>query len=115
MNKKPNVAAKTARKTKLSRSEVEMARSMGISLEKVAADKKPKRGRPVGSKNKPTPFNDIPFPVDWEKLAKQLQAALAAEIKDNDTAQTTIEGLCRELGRKRTFWERLVCLGTGHV
>lgn len=114
MNKKPAVAAKAARKTKLSKSDVEMARSMGLSLEDVAKVKLPKRGRPAGSKNKPTPFNNVPF-VDWEKLAKQLQAALAAEIKDNDDSQGVIDTLVAELSRKRTFWERLVCLGTGHV
>lgn len=108
MSKKPNVVAKTARKVKLNRSEVEMAKSMGVPLEKVAELKKPKRGRPAGSKNKATPFNDVPFPVDWEKLAKQLQAALAAEIKENDCVK-------EELMRKRTFWERLVCLTTGSV
>lgn len=107
MNKKPAVAAKAARKTKLSRSQVEMAKSMALSLEDVAKAQLPKRGRPVGSKNKPTPFNKTPF-VDWEKLAKQLQAALAAEIKENDCVRD-------ELMRKRTFWERLVCLATGHV
>jgi hypothetical protein len=68
----------------------------------------PKRGRPVGSKNKPTPFNNTPFVVDWEKLAKQLQVALSSQIKDNDTLEA-------ELSRKRTFWERLVCLATGVV
>ena len=87
MNKKPAVVAKTAKK----------------------------RGRPAGVKNKPTPFNNTPFPVDWEKLAKQLQTALAAEIKDGDTSQHTITELCKELGRKRTLWERLVCLATGSV
>jgi hypothetical protein len=67
-----------------------------------------KRGRPVGSKNKPTPFNKTPFEVDWEKLAKQLQVALASQIKDNDVLE-------QELSRKRTFWERLVFLATGVV
>ena len=41
------------RKVALTRSEVEMARSMGIPLEEVAKMKLPKRGRPKGSKNKP--------------------------------------------------------------
>ena len=41
------------RKIRLNRSEVEMAKSMGIPLETVAKAKLPKRGRPVGSKNKP--------------------------------------------------------------
>ena len=92
MNKKPAVVAKTAKK----------------------------RGRPAGSKNKvKDPFEDA-FDawarkadakykaVDWEKLAKQLQAALAAEIKENDELKA-------ELQRKRTAWERLVCLSTGAV
>jgi hypothetical protein len=78
MNKKPAVVAKTAKK----------------------------RGRPVGTKNKPKVEASIQ--VDWEKLAKQLQAALASQIKDNDALET-------ELARKRTFWERLVCLVTGAV
>ncbi len=114
--KKPAVVAKTAktRKVSLSRSEVEMAKSMGIPLEDVAKAKLPKRGRPKGSKNKPTPFNNTPF-TDWEKLAKQLQAALAGEIKDNDQMFEDNKRLVEELSRKRTFWERLVCLTTGAV
>lgn len=78
MNKKPAVVAKTAKK----------------------------RGRPAGVKNKPTPFNNTPFPVDWEKLAKQLQTALASEIKTNDDLHFL-------LSRKRTFFERVRCLFTG--
>jgi hypothetical protein len=69
-----------------------------------------KRGRPAGSKNKKIvmTFDDKPFFVDWENLAKRLQVALAAEIKENDCVRD-------ELKRKRTFWERLVCLATGAV
>jgi hypothetical protein len=92
-----------------------------------------KRGRPAGTKNKLKTLNDVKVGealswkdfnrlasktvplVDWEKLAKQLQVALAAEIKDGDTSQRVVEDLCKELGRKRTFWERLVCLATGQV
>lgn len=74
----------------------------------VVAKTAKKRGRPVGSKNKPTPFNNVPFEVDWEKLAKQLQVALSSQIKDNDVLEA-------ELSRKRTFWERLVCMATGSV
>jgi len=78
MNKKPAVVAKTAKK----------------------------RGRPVGTRNKPKV--EAPIQVDWEKLAKQLQAALASQIKDNDALET-------ELSRKRTFSERLACLVTGRI
>ena len=101
MNKKPAVVAKTAKK----------------------------RGRPVGSKNKTKtqdPF-DSQFDawakkvdakhkaVDWEKLAKRLQVALAAEIKDNDQMFEDNKRLVEELSRKRSLWERLVCLATGAV
>lgn len=112
MNKKPAVAAKTARKTKLSRSQVEMAKHFNVSLEDMAKKVAKKRGRPAGVKNKPKPFKEVVVsvndPVDWEKLAKQLQAALASQIKDNDVLE-------RELGRTRTFFERLVCLVIGRV
>lgn len=117
MNKKPAVIAKTAKKTKkvsLTRSEVELAKHFGVPLEEAAKAKLPKRGRPKGSKNKPTPFNKTPF-TDWEKLAKQLQAALAAEIKDNDQMFEDNRRLVEELSRKRNLWERLVCLATGAV
>ena len=55
VTKKPAVIAKTARKVKLTRSEVELAKHFNVPLEEVAKKKlanKPKRGRPVGSKNK---------------------------------------------------------------
>ena len=57
-----------------------------------------KRGRPAGSKNKLTDGENleklgwslssegwIPPNVDWEKLAKRLQEALAAQIKEADS------------------------------
>lgn len=76
-----------------------------------------KRGRPAGVKNKPktVSFQAKPMFSDWEKLAKQLQAALAAEIQDNDLQQEVIDSLNEELNRSRTFFERLVCLVTGRV
>lgn len=43
-----------------------------------------KRGRPVGSKNKQAVVKAYEVkPVDWEKLAKKLQRALASEMKEN--------------------------------
>ena len=79
-----------------------------------------KRGRPAGVKNKPKTkiimsLDEKPFAVNWEKLAKQLQVALASEIKDHDKSQDAVSILKAELSRKRTFWERLVCLATGAV
>lgn len=118
--KKPAVVAKAAKKPRkvlLTQSDVLRAKAEGVSLEEIAKSKLPKRGRPVGSKNKPktVSFQAKPMFSDWEKLAKQLQAALAAEIKDGDMQQEVIDFLNAELNRKRTFWERLVCLATGAV
>jgi hypothetical protein len=95
MNKKPAVVAKTAPK---------------------------KRGRPVGSTKKPKvedPFKgqfdtwakkaDKKYDkVNWEQLCKRLQEALAKEMNEADA-------LREELSRKRSFFERLVCLTTGTV
>ena len=90
----------------------------------VVAKTAQKRGRPTGTKNKPKTLNDVEVgealswkdfnrlaskttpPVDWEKLAKQLQTALASEIKTNDDLHFL-------LSRKRTFFERVRCLFTG--
>jgi hypothetical protein len=51
------------------------------------------------------PLKNIP---NWEKLCKQLQEALAKEMRENDDLRA-------ELERKRSFFERLVCLTTGTV
>jgi len=99
----------------------------------VVAKTAKKRGRPAGVKNKPKTLDDVkigqkisfdqfnrlleatPPKVNWEKLAKDLQAALASEIRENDIAKCVIEDFRQQLNRKRTFWERLVCLATGVV
>lgn len=73
------------------------------------------RGRPVGSKNTPKVDSEWAADVDWEKLAKRLQTALASEMKDHDDTKVAKENLAAKLSRKRTFWERLVCLVTGKV
>lgn len=46
-----------------------------------------KRGRPIGSKNKPKTDK----PVDWEVLAKKLQKALMKEMKKNDELEWRME------------------------
>lgn len=46
-------------------------------------------GRPKGSTNK----QEKPQKIDWEKLAKQLQQALAKEIKDNDVLNNRVTNL----------------------
>ena len=93
------------RKVRLTRSEVEMAKSMNIPLEKVAKAKLPKRGRPVGSKNKPK-LPDVYPPgsksfeetlkewdeaaaaledaVDWKAVAHKQEGKLKAYMAEND-------------------------------
>ena len=76
-----------------------------------------KRGRPVGSKNKPT---DIPFPVpekpvDWEALAKKLQKALAVEMKTVEGMEKLFEEF-KSVSKKvnePTFWQRVKLVFTG--
>ena len=71
-----------------------------------------KRGRPVGSISKPKDK-----PVDWEKLAKQLQVALAAEIKENDALLKIVEDMKSviRIDSSFTFWDRLVFLFSGKL
>lgn len=110
VTKKPAVIAKTSRKVRISRTEAVFAKSQGMSIEELAKSKLPKRGRPVGSKNKPKAGKELAklggslsskgFPVDqlpvgatitfeelnngyidWENLSKRLQEALATEMR----------------------------------
>jgi len=67
-----------------------------------------KRGRPVGSTKKTAPVN-------WEKLAKQLQVALAGEMKDSEIVEELLQNYHDEAMRVRTGWERIVILFTGRV
>lgn len=110
--KKPAVVAKTARKVRITATEAAYAKSQGMSLEELAKSKLPKRGRPAGSKNKPKEK-----PIDWEKLAKQLQEALAAEMKENEALTKVLEEFKSviRLDSSFTFWDRLVFLFTGKV
>jgi len=55
-----------------------------------------KRGRPVGSRNKPK-TKTTPKKVDWEKLAKHLQVALRDEFAENEKLNTKIGDLQFEI------------------
>ena len=94
-----------------------------------------KRGRPVGSKGKKKTMADIkigetvsfkrlnelnsagwvPPAVDWEKLAKQLQAALAAEMRECETYKNLFEEMQEYAKPVRllTFWQRVKLVFTG--
>lgn len=105
------------RKVTLNRSEVEMAKSMGISLEQAAKAKLPKRGRPKGSKNKkPTPaqmhkaaakianssnpisefqktlnqWDEAEKKVDFKDLCQKLQEALAKSYVEAEGLEKAI-------------------------
>jgi hypothetical protein len=71
-----------------------------------------KRGRPVGSKNKVAPLQK---PVDWEKLAKQLQKALAAEMRESDSYKQLFEELEKNSRPVSllNFWQRVKLVFTG--
>ena len=90
---------------------------MGVIKKTVVAKTTPKirfakRGRPVGSTNKPRAT-----PVDWEKLAKQLQTALAAEMKANDDLQALFEDMKSKviIVEQVSFGRRLKFLFTGNL
>jgi len=78
-----------------------------------------KRGRPAGSKNKSTNALSsegwVPPVVDWEKLSKQLQKALAAQIREADQYKRMFEDM--EKNSKPismlSFWDRVKIVFTG--
>jgi hypothetical protein len=83
-----------------------------------------KRGRPAGSKNKPKTTiakasitSESSIKVDWEKLAKRLQEALAAQIKENEAMEKVLVELKSviRLDNSFTFFDRLVFLFTGKI
>ena len=79
-DKKPR--KKYVRKVNLTQAQVEMANHLDIPVETYAKELvKVKTRKPRLPK------------VDWEKLAKDLQRALAMEIKENDELKTKIHGL----------------------
>ena len=84
-----------------------------------------KRGRPVGSKNKSkteVTVNSVsstgwvpPQPVDWERLAKRLQEALAIEMKTVEGMEKLFEEF-RTVSTKvsaLTLWQRIKLVVTG--
>jgi len=93
---------------------------MGVTKKPAAKTAPKKRGRPVGSKNKDTISSTgwvPPKPVDWEKLAKQLQEALAAEMKENEALEAIVADFKKvvRVDSSFTFWDRLVFLFSGKL
>lgn len=71
------------KKVLLNRAQVELAQREGIKLEEMAKNVQTIKRKPRAVKKK----------IDWETLAKQLQQALASEIKENDGLKKEIERL----------------------
>ena len=74
----------------------------------MAVTKKPpvaakKRGRPVGSKNKPK----TAAPVDWEGLAKKLQKALMKEMKKNEELEWAVGIYRKQIDEQEAVIEQL--------
>lgn len=69
-----------------------------------------KRGRPVGSTNKPKAKA-----IDWEKLSKQLQEALSTEMKANESLQALFDDMSSKviIAEHVSFGRRLKFLFTG--
>jgi hypothetical protein len=89
MSRTPGAKDKKPRKTPVkkilvTKSQVDLANRLGVSVEEYAKEKiklsKPRKPR------KPR----VPK-VDWEKLAKNLQQALATEIKENDSLKEELD------------------------
>lgn len=121
--KKPAVKAKTARKVRINATEAAFAKSQGISIEELAKSKLPKRGRPVGSKNKPKAVKSlssegwVPPPVDWEKLAKRLQEALSSQIKETDAYKKLWEEIESKIiiSEQVPIWRRIKFVFVGRL
>jgi len=79
VNKKPRKPS--VKKIMILKSEANLAEKLGVPLETYAKEKiklsKPRKPR--------TPK------VDWERLAKNLQQALASEIKENDSLRNELD------------------------
>jgi predicted transcriptional regulator len=97
--KKPAVVAKTARKVSLTPSEVQLAIQNGIPLGDMAKAKAPKRGRPVGSKNKAKPAAKVKTfkQPDSDAAVHSLMDANLKLIGDNNQLLKAIENLQHQI------------------
>lgn len=107
---------------------------MGVKKPAVIAKTAKKRGRPVGSKNKPKTLDGLPVgtklkandfykrlenskTVDWEKIAKHLEVALAAQINEADAYRKLWEAFQDKIviSESLSIWRRLKLLFTGKI
>jgi hypothetical protein len=89
MSRTPGAKDKKPRKTPIkkvliTKTEVDLAEKLGVPVEAYAKEKfKLRKARKPRTPRVPK--------VDWEKLAKNLQQALATEIKENDSLKEELD------------------------
>lgn len=104
------------RKVTLNRSEVELAKHFGVSLEEAAKAKLPKRGRPKGSKNKVVVLNDKDNRSEVSNFSETLKEwdRMEAEVDLKDLCEKLQEALAKsyveaeELERMIAYWRNEV-------
>jgi folylpolyglutamate synthase/dihydropteroate synthase len=79
---RPKGSTNKPKVVKITKVEADLANKLGITTEQFAKEK---------LKLNRTPRKPRVAKVDWEKLAKQLQQALAAEIKENDSLKEELD------------------------
>ena len=85
-----------------------MAKSMGIPLEQAAKAKLPKRGRPVGSKNKRkklkvTPISEFQKTLnEWDEAEKKVDFKDLCQKLQEALAKSYVEA--EELDKAITYW-----------
>ena len=95
---------------------------MGVTKKPAVIAKTAKRGRPVGSKNKPKANVELAKlggsqDVDWEKLARRLQEALAAQINESEAYRKLWEEFHDKivLDKDVSLWVRFKFFVTGSL
>ena len=95
---------------------------MGVKKPAVIAKATKKRGRPAGSKNKPKANVELAKlggsqDVDWEKLARRLQEALAAQINESEAYRKLWEEFHDKivLDKDVSLWVRFKFFVTGSL
>lgn len=90
------------RKVRLTQADFLKAKAQGVSIEQVAKEKLPKRGRPVGSKNKPKVIKMLEVQVkEGRKKAKANEPISSFEetLKEWDRMENEVDfkDLCQKL------------------
>ena len=77
--------ARKPKRVMLTKTEVNLAAKLGVTPQQLAVEKVKLQRKPRKPRKPRTPK------VDWERLAKNLQQALATEIKENDSLKQELD------------------------